>query len=101
MTFDQAGEITQGKLGKVLGLDSTSLTRMLAPLSARGWIEEKRGPDRRFRLLRLTAAGRTRLARAMPHWKRAQDRIKAKLGEQFVGELGRLSTQIAGSLGDV
>lgn len=99
MTFDQAGEITQGKLGKVLGLDSTSLSRMLAPLGARGWIEEKRGQDRRFRLLQLTPAGHTRLAKAMPHWKRAQARAEAKLGEQLIGNLARISTQIAGTLG--
>jgi DNA-binding MarR family transcriptional regulator len=100
MTFDQAGEVTQGKLAKLLGLDSTSLTRMLAPLTKRGWIQEKQGNDRRFRLLQLTAAGRARLQQAMPHWRRAQDRLAAKVGEQFMGGLGKVSTRIAGSLSE-
>src|SRR5256885_1880264 len=57
--LDRVREISQGKLGKLLALDSTTLTRMLALLRKRGWIEEKEGEDRRFRLIRLTSAGRS------------------------------------------
>jgi DNA-binding MarR family transcriptional regulator len=50
MALDQAGEISQGKLGKFLALDSTTLTRILEPLKQRGWIQEREGEDRRFRI---------------------------------------------------
>jgi DNA-binding MarR family transcriptional regulator len=42
-----AGNASQGKLGDVLGLDSTTLTRTLALLRKRGWIQAQPGEDRR------------------------------------------------------
>ena len=38
MTLDQAGESAQKRLGELLVLDSTSLTRMLELLKKRGWV---------------------------------------------------------------
>jgi DNA-binding MarR family transcriptional regulator len=98
MTLDRTGEITQGKLGKVLALDSTTLTRMLEPLKKRGWIQEKEGDDRRFRIIRLTEAGRGKLRRSMPRWKAAQDRLQSALGEETMDQLGRLLLQVASIL---
>jgi DNA-binding MarR family transcriptional regulator len=94
MALDRAGEISQGKLGKVLGLDSTTLTRMLALLSRRGWVQEKEGEDRRFRLIRLTGSGRTKLQHSLPHWKRAQDRVQSVLGEDTLRQLTGLLAQV-------
>jgi len=54
MALSITGEITQGGLGKLLALDTTTLTRMLRLLTKRGWIGVKAGDDRRLRLLRLT-----------------------------------------------
>lgn len=93
MALDRTGEITQGKLGKVLALDSTTLTRMLEPLKKRGWIQEKQGDDRRFRIIRLTGAGRGKLRKSLPRWKVAQDRLQSMLGEQTMAELGRVLLQ--------
>lgn len=92
--LERTGEITQGKLGNLLGLDSTTLTRMLELLKKRGWIQEKEGEDRRFRILRLTTAGRTKLHQGLPHWKRAQDRLQGALGEQTMNQLGGLLAQL-------
>jgi DNA-binding MarR family transcriptional regulator len=94
MALERAGEITQGKLGKVLALDSTTLTRMLELLRNRGWIQEKEGEDRRFRIIRLTSAGRTKLQQGLPHWKRAQDRLQGALGEQTMKQFGGLLAQV-------
>jgi DNA-binding MarR family transcriptional regulator len=88
MTLDLAGEVSQGQLGKLQALDSTTLTRMLEPLRKKGWIREEEGDDRRFRMIRLTAAGRTKLAQSMPHWKKAQDRVQKAVGEQTMNQLG-------------
>lgn len=94
MALDQVGEITQGKLGKLLALDSTTLTRMLELLRKRDWIQEKEGDDRRFRLIRLTSAGRVKLQDSLPHWKRAQERLQGALGEQTMKQLGDLLVQV-------
>jgi DNA-binding MarR family transcriptional regulator len=94
MTLDRTGEITQGKFGKVLAIDSTTLTRILKPLKKRGWIEEKEGDDRRFRIIRLTGAGRGKLRQSRPSWKVAQDRLQSALGEQTMDQLGRLLLQV-------
>src|SRR5580698_3424148 len=58
MALNLTGETTQGNLGKLLALDTTSLTRMLRFLTKRGWIGVKSGHDRRQRFLRLTISGR-------------------------------------------
>jgi DNA-binding MarR family transcriptional regulator len=87
MALDLAGEVSQGRLGKLLAMDSTTLTRMLALLKKKGWVSEKEGEDRRFRMIRLTAAGRTKLAQCMPYWKKAQARVQEALGEQNMNQL--------------
>jgi DNA-binding MarR family transcriptional regulator len=94
MALDMAGEISQGKLGKLLALDSTTLTRMLVLLKKRGWIQEKEGEDRRFRMIRLTEAGRAKFQESIPHWKRAQHRVQKAVGEGTMVQLTGLLTQV-------
>ena len=87
MALNQTGEIRQGELGKLLALDSTSLTRMLELLKKRGWVQAKEGEDRRFRIFSLTPAGRAKFQQALPHWKRAQDLIEKELGQETIARL--------------
>lgn len=94
MALDRVGEIWQGKLGKLMALDSTTLTRMLELLKKQGWIHEREGEDRRFRIIRLTAAGRTKLHQGLPHWKRAQDRLQSTLGEEMMDQLASVVAQV-------
>jgi DNA-binding MarR family transcriptional regulator len=77
-----AGDITQGGLGRLLVIDSTTLTRTLKPLERKGWIERRTGKDRRERQIVLTAVGRSRFAKAVPAWNRAQDRLRRKVGRR-------------------
>jgi DNA-binding MarR family transcriptional regulator len=88
MALKNVGEISQGELGEILALDSTSLTRMLKLLKDHGWVQVKEGDDRRFRLFRLTKAGREKFQQCVPHWKHAQEQLRAALGEKTMGELG-------------
>lgn len=94
MALDRTGEIPQGELGKLLALDSTTLTRMLQPLKKRGWVQAKEGNDRRLRIFSLTAAGRAKYQDSLRHWKRAQDRVQKALGEQRMGQLSALLMEI-------
>src|SRR3984957_950293 len=63
-----AGEVSQGQLGEILAMDSTTLTRTLKIMVRQTWIAERRGEDRRERLLRLAKAGDIQLKRALPAW---------------------------------
>jgi len=99
MALNLAGEITQGNLGKLLALDSTSLTRMLRLLTKRGWIGVKAGEDRRQKFLRLTPSGREKLIRSEPYWQRAQRRLREALGEPGWTEMGGLLAEITRAAG--
>jgi DNA-binding MarR family transcriptional regulator len=94
MALDRTGDISQGKLGRLVGLDSTTLTRMLKPLNQHGWIQEREGDDRRVRIIRLTTAGRAKLQHGLPHWKRAQARIENTLGEPSMKKLEALLARV-------
>jgi DNA-binding MarR family transcriptional regulator len=77
----RAKNISQGSLADVLGLDSTTLTRTLALLRRKGWIQTKPGEDRRQVRLTLTAEGTREYRRARPYWLSAQTRLRRALGE--------------------
>jgi DNA-binding MarR family transcriptional regulator len=62
----RAGEVSQGQLGEMLAMDSTSLTRTLAIMRRQGWLAERRGKDRRERRLSLSRPGEAQLKRAQP-----------------------------------
>lgn len=76
-----AGNISQGQLGDLLGLDSTTLTRTLSLLRKKGWIQASRGQDRREVRLVLTAQGRRKYRSARPYWQSAQTQLRRVLGE--------------------
>ena len=94
MTLNHVGEVPQGELGEILALDSTSLTRMLKLLEDHGWVQVKEGDDRRFRLIRLTKAGREKFQQCLPHWKHAEKQLRAALGERKMGELGTVLADV-------
>src|SRR6202166_735641 len=61
-----AGEVSQGQLGEMLAMDSTSLTRTLGIMVRQGWITARRGKDRRERRLGLANSGERQLQNALP-----------------------------------
>jgi len=90
----RAGEISQGRLGEMLAMDSTSLTRTLAIMRRRGWVAERRGEDQRERLLRLSRGGVAKLKRVTPVWDRVQARLSGKLGKRGWKKLLHLTNQV-------
>ncbi len=101
--LSRAGEVSQGQLGEMLAMDSTTLTRTLEIMSRQGWITERRGEDRRERWLRLAKGGKTQLNRALPVWEKVQSRLRRQLGDQAWTNLLQLTyqtTDIATTLGD-
>jgi DNA-binding MarR family transcriptional regulator len=69
-------------LAKLMGMDRTTLTRNLRPLETEGLIEVGEEGWRRSRLLTITKKGRARLKDALPHWQKAQEGLRKKLGEK-------------------
>jgi len=89
-----AGEVSQGQLGEMLAMDSTSLTRTLAIMSRKGWVAEHHGEDRRERRIRLSSAGELKLKRVLPVWERVQSRLQRKLGQKAWRSLLELTHQV-------
>lgn len=84
------GEASQGQIGRILAMDSTTLTRTMRILARRGWIAERRGTDKRERLLRLAEAGQKQFKRAEPAWERMQAELRQRLGAERWADLFQL-----------
>ncbi len=89
-----AGDVTQGQLGEMLAMDSTSLTRTLAIMGRRGWITVRPGKDRRERRLQLASSGQTKLRHAQPQWEKAQSGLRRQLGAQAWKNLLQLTQHV-------
>jgi DNA-binding MarR family transcriptional regulator len=92
--LSRAGEVSQGVLGEILSMDSTTLTRTLKTMSREGWITERRGNDRRERLLSLSGAGRDRFNLAVPAWEKVQVQLERQMGGQRWSDLLRLTNEL-------
>jgi DNA-binding MarR family transcriptional regulator len=73
----------QGGLAYAMGLDSTTLTRILALLRRQGYVAIQRGRDRRERILSLTEKGKAKVEQMTPHWERAQKRVREAMGKEY------------------
>jgi DNA-binding MarR family transcriptional regulator len=88
------GEVSQGRLGEILAMDSTTLTRALEIMSRRGWITERRGEDRRERWLNLANKGEKQLSRALPIWEKVQTNLRHQIGKQNWESFLQLADQV-------
>ena len=92
---DQA---TMQSLATGLGLDPSTMTRTLRPLTDAGLIEVQAGDDRRSKRLTLTSAGRRKLTLCHRLWKQAQDELRERLGretfERMIGDLAAVANAL-------
>lgn len=88
------GEITQGELGRILAMESTTLTRTLEIMNRQGWITKRRGKDRREWRLGLAKAGTATLERALPAWQQIQESAKEQLGSVRWNQLTKLANDL-------
>ena len=88
-----SGELTQGELGRMLALDSTTLTRTLENMTKNGWIVKRRGEDRREWHIRLSDAGKAELKRALPLWRKVQREMRTRLGDAAWQDLLKLTNK--------
>jgi DNA-binding MarR family transcriptional regulator len=97
----RTGEVKQGRLGEILVMDSTSLTRTLRIMLQQGWIAERRGEDQRERWLKLSKAGEAKLKFATASWEKVQARLQAKLGEAGWKNVMQWTNQVTGMAADL
>ncbi|MBS1215992.1 MAG: winged helix DNA-binding domain protein [Proteobacteria bacterium] len=90
--------VPMSELADMLDLDRTTLTRNVAPLEARGFVEIGPGADARSRTARITAAGRAAREAALPRWRRAQATVTNVLGAGRVASLHDLLDEALGAL---
>ena len=77
-------DVTQSDLAEALSLDQTTLSRNLQILIDRKWV--KRMPslsDKRQAVYTLAHEGQKAWRSALPHWRRAQARMKQNLGSDW------------------
>lgn len=77
-----------------LGLDPSTMTRVLRPLVDDGLVKVEPGPNRRAKQLALTERGQRKLRDTHGLWERAQNDLREKLGpgifDRLVGDLTSL-----------
>jgi len=86
-----AKDIRQGRLGQILAMDSTTMSR-------RGWIAKVPGKDRRERRLRMTRAGEDLYRRAQPRWEKVQTRLRRRLGSEQWDRLLQFTNDVTASV---
>jgi DNA-binding MarR family transcriptional regulator len=90
--IERAGQLSHAVLAENVGMDRTTLTRNLRPLTTTKWVAATIGKDRRQHLLQLTAAGRRKLVRTLPLWEEAQRQFLSQIGTESLQELRTLLT---------
>jgi DNA-binding MarR family transcriptional regulator len=76
------------RLAEVLSADASTLSRLLKPLAAAGFVSILPDlDDRRAKALRLTDAGAAKAHAAKAGWEAAQAQVAAQLGRDRLGAL--------------
>jgi len=86
--------VTQSRLAQAMSLDRSTMVGVLDALESRGWLERRRGSDRRTNGLWLTRAGRMLLARVKRRIAEHEARVTARLSRaeraRLMALLGKL-----------
>jgi DNA-binding MarR family transcriptional regulator len=89
-----AGDVTQGQLGQILAMDSTTLTRTLAIMIREGWVRKRYGDDRREWRISMTSEGKALFKRALPLWEQIQSKLQRQLGNSRWEQLMALADTV-------
>ena len=85
---DEIGLVSMKDLALTLAMERTSVVRALQPLERDGFVVI--GPDQqdaRRNVVRLTQAGRAKLAEAEPVWRQAQAEFESRVGAGMAAQL--------------
>lgn len=81
-------DISISKLGEIMQLDQTTVTRNLNILKESGLVQINRaGYDSRTKVISITDLGYEKLNNATPIWNEVQDRIEGSIGRDEYADL--------------
>jgi DNA-binding MarR family transcriptional regulator len=78
----------------ILHLDTSTLSRNVERMRAKGWLEIVPGEDARTQPFRLTAQGKRLLERAVPAWEQAQHQAEELLGDDGIALLNKAASRL-------
>src|SRR5438045_2491357 len=79
---------------ELLHLDTSTLSRNVERMRAKGWLEVVPDKDARTQPFRLTPQGKRLLERAVPAWEQAQQQAGELLGEDGVALLTKTAKKL-------
>ena len=82
------------KVCEILQLDTSTLSRNVERMRAKGWLEVVPGEDARTQPFRLTAHGKRLLERAAPAWEQAQQQAGELLGDEGIALLNKTANKL-------
>ena len=89
---------SMAELSEWLGLERTTLLRNLRPLQRDGLVRAKGGGRGSHMELEITEKGRKILAKLLPAWRSAQDKVVATLGQErwsaIIRDLEEVTTKL-------
>lgn len=88
------GKAGPGRIGKVLIMEKSTVSRNLDRMKKQGWIESAGGETGRDQIVTVTAKGRKLLAAFHPAWEKAQKQAEQLLGEKGVAAVHALHTAV-------
>ena len=83
-------EATPGRIGQVLIMEKSTISRNLERMKKQGWVETSGRDGAKEQVVRVTAAGRTLLAAFHPSWEEAQRQAAELLGTKGVSAVHTL-----------
>ncbi|NVO00847.1 MAG: winged helix-turn-helix transcriptional regulator [Geobacteraceae bacterium] len=84
------GEATPGRIGQVLIMEKSTISRNLDRMKKQGWVETAGRDGGKEQVVRATPAGRTLLVALHPIWEAAQKQVAEFLGSKGVSAVHTL-----------
>ncbi len=91
-----SGRLAPGRLGRMLDLEKSTLSRNVRLLESAGYLRIDGSPRGNGQVVRVTDRGRRVLVKAFPAWRQAQARVVDALGEGVVAKLDSMAAALGG-----
>jgi DNA-binding MarR family transcriptional regulator len=88
------GEARPAQVCQLLRLDTSTLSRSVERMRAKGWLEVVAGEDAREQPFRLTAQGMKLLERVVPAYEQAQKQARELFAEDGLALLDKLTKKL-------
>jgi DNA-binding MarR family transcriptional regulator len=88
------GQAGPGRIGQVLIMEKSTVSRNLKLMKTKGWIEIAGGETGREQIVTVTGKGKKLLAAFHPDWERAQKQAEKLLGDKGVSAVHGLHESV-------